>query len=92
MFLAMLKKQVKSAVASGHQRHDKDTGSEEVQVALLSKRIDELSGHLKGNPKDQHSRTGLLKMVGKRRRLLTYLERNKPGIYEKTIRALGLKK
>lgn len=72
--------------------HEKDTGSAEVQVALLSKKIDELTGHLKKHAKDNHSRRGLLKMVSKRKKFLEYLSKtNKPG-YEKLIKKLGLRK
>lgn len=75
-----------------HGAHDTDTGSAAVQVALLSKEIEELTGHLKKHPKDNHSRRGLLKMVGKRRRLLSYLEKTDNKTYNSVIKKLGLKK
>lgn len=67
-----------------------DTGSPEVQIALLTERITELSEHLKGHKKDNHSRTGLIKMVGKRRRLLEYLKSTEPERYDSLIKALKL--
>ena len=69
-----------------------DTGSAEVQVALLSREIEELTRHLKKHPKDQHSRRGLLKMVSKRRRLLNWLSRNDKKAYNSMIKKLALKK
>lgn len=74
------------------QDHEKDTGSAQVQVALLSRQIDELAKHLKKNPKDQSSRRGLLKMVSKRRKLLAYISLEDVKLYEKVIKKLGLKK
>jgi len=75
-----------------YRQHDTDTGSPEVQVALLTKQIEELTGHLKKHRKDNHSRRGLLKMVGKRKKLLDYLSKNNPKTYSSTIKKLGLKK
>ncbi|MBI4993620.1 30S ribosomal protein S15 [Candidatus Wolfebacteria bacterium] len=72
--------------------HDTDTGSVEIQVSLLTKQISELTDHLKTHKKDNHSRRGLLKMVGKRKKLLSYLEKNNPKSYASLIRKLGLKK
>jgi len=72
--------------------HEKDTGSSNVQVALLTKRINDLTNHFKVHPKDHHSRRGLLKMVGQRRRLLNYLKRKDPGQYRTLIQELGLRK
>jgi small subunit ribosomal protein S15 len=72
--------------------HDKDTGSANVQIAMVSRQIDELATHLKKNPKDNHSRRGLLKMVSKRRKLLSYLKKTEPSVYEKLIKKLELKK
>jgi small subunit ribosomal protein S15 len=72
--------------------HETDTGSPEVQVALLSERINHLTEHLKGNHKDHHSRRGLLKMVGKRRSLLDYLKRKDLDRYAKLIDTLGLRR
>ena len=68
-----------------------DTGSPEVQVALLTKRIDKLVGHLKGNPSDNHSRRGLLAMVSKRRRLMDYLGKTDPKRYAQVVKRLDLK-
>ena len=72
--------------------HEKDTGSSNVQIALLTKRINDLSNHFKVHPKDHHSRRGLLKLVGQRRRLLNYLSRKDPGQYRSLIQGLGLRK
>lgn len=69
-----------------------DTGSPEVQIALLSHKIEKLVGHLKGNPKDNHSRRGLLGMISKRRRLLTYLQSKAEDRYKEIIKKLGLSK
>jgi len=71
--------------------HDKDTGSANVQIGLLSRQIEELAAHLKKNPKDQHSRRGLLGMVSQRRRLLKYLEKHEPKNYNSVVKKLGLK-
>ncbi len=75
-----------------YQHHANDTGSSEVQVALLTKRINELTGHLIENKKDFHSKQGLLKMVGKRRRLLNYLKDNNIEKYREIIGALNIRK
>lgn len=72
--------------------HDTDTGSPAVQVALLTKSIEELTSHLKKHRKDNHSRRGLLKMVGKRKRVLDYLAKTDEKSYNATIKKLGLKK
>jgi small subunit ribosomal protein S15 len=88
----MLTKRVKSRVIGEYKKHDKDTGSAEVQVAVLSRQIDELATHLKKNPKDNHSRRGLLKMVSRRRKFLSYLKKNEPSSYEKVIKKLDLKR
>lgn len=88
----MLTKRVKSRVIAEHKKHDKDTGSAEVQVGMISRQIDELAEHLKKNPKDNHSRRGLLKMVSKRRKLLAYLKKREPSSYEKIIKKLDLKR
>jgi len=74
------------------QQHQGDTGSPEVQVALLSERIAHLTEHLKNNHKDHHSRRGLLKMVGQRRALLDYLKRKNLDRYKKLIDTLGLRR
>jgi len=73
-------------------REKGDTGSPEVQIALLSAQIDKLAGHLKEHKKDVHSRRGLLSMVGKRRRLLTYLQKHDEGRYKNLTKELGLEK
>ena len=72
--------------------HDKDTGSSKVQIALLTKRINDLTGHFKIHPKDHHSRRGLLKMVGQRRRFLNYIKRRDLSQYKTLIQELGLRK
>jgi small subunit ribosomal protein S15 len=74
------------------QKHDTDTGSAAVQVALLTKQIGELAAHLKKNAKDKHSRRGLLQMVANRRSHLKYLERTDKKEYHKVLKSLGLKK
>lgn len=89
MSLATEKK--KEIITSFH-KHNKDTGSPEVQVALLTGRINALQGHLKNNVKDTHSRYGLIKMVGQRKRLLEYLRRNDTEAYQKIIARLDLRK
>lgn len=88
----MLTSRKKKNLIKEHGIHETDTGSAAVQVALLTKSIEELTSHLKKNPKDHHSRRGLLKMVGKRRRLLNYLERNDEKSYKSLIKKLELKK
>jgi len=72
--------------------HEKDTGSSNVQIALLTKRINDLTNHFKVHPKDHHSRRGLFKMVGQRRRLLNYLKVKDPDQYKNLIQELGLRK
>ena len=86
----MLTKRQKQTVVKDHQKHEKDTGSAEIQVAMLTKQIKELTGHLKKNPKDHHSRRGLLLMVGKRRRFLQYLERKDEKAHSKLVKKLDL--
>ena len=88
----MLTSRKKQNVIKEAQDHEKDTGSAQVQVALLSRQIDELAKHLKKNPKDNSSRRGLLKMVSKRRKLLAYISLEDESLYEKVIKKLGLKK
>jgi small subunit ribosomal protein S15 len=88
----MLTTQKKSKIIEGFQKHDKDTGSAEVQIALLSGEIQKLLDHLKSNRNDNHSRRGLLKMVIKRRKLLKYLEKADKRKYNAIIKKLGLKK
>jgi len=82
----------KEKIIKKYKLHDKDTGSPEVQVALLSEEINRLLAHLKKNPKDLHSKRGLLKMVYKRRSLLSYLKKEDTKRYNKIIKQLGLKK
>ncbi|MEZ5175896.1 MAG: 30S ribosomal protein S15 [Acidimicrobiia bacterium] len=79
-------------VVNEYGTHPTDTGSPEVQVALLTERINHLTGHLKAHPKDHHSRRGLLMMVGKRRRLLRYLQEQDVERYRNLIAALGLRR
>lgn len=87
-----MKRDDKKTIITKHAKHQKDTGSVEVQIAILSARIDELAEHLKEHNKDNHSRRGLLIMVGKRRSLLEYLKNSKPDKYAEVIEALGLRK
>ena len=82
----------KQAVIAAHAKHQGDTGSPEVQIALLTARIDDLSEHFKTHKKDHHSRTGLLKMVGQRRKLLNYLKTTDVQRYRALIEKLGLRK
>ena len=82
----------KANVITEHKKHDGDTGSPEVQVALLTARITYLTGHFKVHPKDFHSRTGLLKLVGQRRKLLNYLKKKDIQRYRDLIAKLGLRK
>jgi len=82
----------KQKIVTEYRRHDGDTGSAEVQVALLTARINHLTEHLKEHKKDHASRRGLLKMVGKRASLLKYLSRTDPQRYRDTIARLGLRK
>jgi small subunit ribosomal protein S15 len=88
----MLAKEKKTGVIKSYQRQDNDTGSPEVQVALLTERITYLTDHFKAHPKDHHSRRGLLKMVSQRRRLLTYLQKADNDRYRSLIEKLGLRK
>ncbi|MDR1646497.1 MAG: 30S ribosomal protein S15, partial [Zoogloeaceae bacterium] len=82
----------KSQVVADYQRAKGDTGSPEVQVALLTSRINDLTGHFKEHKKDHHSRRGLLRMVSRRRKLLDYLKDRNPGSYRTLIERLGLRK
>lgn len=88
----MLTKRVKAATVKNVAIHETDTGSANVQVGLLSRQIDELAKHLKKNPKDFHSRRGLLQMVADRRAHLRYLEKNNKRQYSALVKKLGLKK
>lgn len=82
----------KAKIIKEYQIHKSDTGSAEVQIAILTKEIKQLQKHLKIHPKDLHSKRGLLKKVIKRKKLMKYLEREKPQAYLKLMRKLGLKK
>jgi len=82
----------KAQILTDYQRAKGDTGSPEVQVALLTARINDLTGHFKANVKDHHSRRGLLKMVSRRRRLLDYLKSRNVDAYRQLIERLGLRK
>ena len=87
-----LTSEVKSGIINEHKIHNGDTGSPEVQIAILTKRINQLTEHLKLHKRDFHSRRGLLKMVGKRRGLLNYLKEKEPERYRSIIAKLGLRK
>jgi small subunit ribosomal protein S15 len=88
----MLSKRIKTRLVGEHGRHDKDTGSAEVQIALISRQMEELASHLKKNPKDVHSRRGLLKMVSHRRKLLAYLKKHEPEKHDRLVKKLDLKR
>ncbi|MDX2052012.1 MAG: 30S ribosomal protein S15 [Polyangiaceae bacterium] len=87
-----LEPEARQAVIEQHRTHEGDTGSPEVQIALLSQRIGHLTGHFKVHVKDHHSRRGLLKIVGQRRRLLDYLKRKDVERYRKIVSSLNLRK
>jgi len=87
-----LVKEDKKKVIEKFKTHENDTGSSEVQIAILTQKINRLNEHLKANKKDHHSRRGLVIMVGKRKRLLGYLKNNDMGRYKKIIKELGLRK
>lgn len=88
----MLRKEEKTAVIEANRKHDKDTGSPEVQIAILTKRINDLTEHMKVHKKDHHSNRGLLKMVGRRRNLLNYLQKKDIERYRAIVAKLGLRK
>ena len=88
----MIRKEEKAAVIAANATHEGDTGSPEVQIAILTARIQELTEHLKIHKKDNHSRRGLMKMVGKRRRLLDYLAKKDIERYRAIVAKLGLRK
>jgi len=88
----MISKETKQAIIKEYAVHEGDTGSPEVQIAILSKRISDLTAHLQKNPNDHHSRRGLLKMVGHRRNLLNYLQKNDINRYRAIVEKLGLRK
>lgn len=87
-----LSTEAKSQIVAEHRRSDNDTGSAEVQIAVLTKRISDLTEHLKTHKKDHHSRRGLLQLVGRRRRLLEYLKREDISRYRELISRLGLRR
>ena len=88
----MMLKEEKTAVIEANRTHETDTGSPEVQIAILTKRINDLTEHLKTHKKDHHSRRGLLKMVGHRRNLLAYVKKNDIERYRAIVAKLGLRK
>ena len=88
----MISKELKAQVVEDYKTHEGDTGSPEVQIALLTARINDLNGHLQIHKKDHQSRRGLLKLVGQRRRLLTYLKNKDINRYRELIQRLGLRK
>ena len=88
----MIRKDEKTAVIEANRTHPTDTGSPEVQIAILTARIQELTEHLKVHPNDKHSRLGMYKMVGKRRRLLDYLAKKDIERYRALIAKLGIRK
>ena len=88
----MIRKEQKTAVIEANRTHETDTGSPEVQIAILTARIQELTEHLKIHTHDNHSRRGLLKMVGKRRKMLDYLAKKDIERYRALIAKLGLRK
>jgi small subunit ribosomal protein S15 len=87
-----LTKEAKQEIISKHGRGEADTGSAQVQIALLTTRINELTEHLRSHPKDHYSRRGLLKLVGRRRRFLNYLQRSNLEGYRELIKELGLRR
>ena len=88
----MIKKELKQEIIDSNKLHETDTGSPEVQIAILTARISELTEHLKTNKNDNHSRRGLFKMVGKRRNLLNYLQKVDINRYRAIIEKLGIRK
>lgn len=88
----MLKKEKKLKIVKEHAIHEKDTGSADVQIGLLSEEMEKLVGHLKDHPKDVHSKRGLIGMVVKRKKLLAYLKKDNEKRYNEVIKKIGLKK
>ncbi|MBO4453202.1 MAG: 30S ribosomal protein S15 [Clostridia bacterium] len=88
----MIAKETKQQLIKEYAVHEGDTGSPEVQIAILSRRIAELTEHLKANPKDNHSRRGMQQMIGKRRKFLNYLQKNDIERYRSVIERLGIRK
>jgi small subunit ribosomal protein S15 len=87
-----LTKEAKQGIVGKHGRSEQDTGSPQVQIALLTARVNELTEHLRAHPKDHYSRRGLLKLVGRRRRLLQYLQKRDLEGYRNLIQELGLRR
>ena len=87
-----LENEIKTSIIEKYRLHDSDSGSAEVQIALLSERITQLTEHFKVHKKDHHSRRGLMKLVGRRRRLLDYLKKNKLDTYREMIQSLNLRR
>jgi len=87
-----MQREKKKKIIAKHAKHQKDTGSAQVQIAILTERINELTDHLKVHKKDIHSRKGLLSMVGKRRRLLNYVKSKNPDKYQEVVKTLELRK
>lgn len=88
----MMRKEEKTLIIENNRLHDTDTGSAEVQVAILTKRINELTEHLKEHKNDHHSRRGLMKMIGRRRSMLNYMSKKDINRYRATIEKLGIRK
>lgn len=88
----MMRKEEKTQIIEANRLHDTDTGSAEVQVAILTKRINELTEHLKVHKNDHHSRRGLMKMIGRRRSMLNYMMKKDINRYRATIEKLGIRK
>lgn len=88
----MMQKEEKTAVIAANRTHETDTGSPEVQIAILTKRINDLTEHLKVHKKDHHSRRGMYKMIGRRRNMLNYLMKNDVERYRAIVAKLGLRK
>ena len=88
----MLRKEQKTAIIAANRTHETDTGSPEVQIAILTERINQLTAHMQMNPQDKHSNRGLLKMVGKRRSRLDYLQKKDIERYRALIAKLGIRK
>ena len=90
--ITMLRKEQKTAIIDANRTHETDTGSPEVQIAILTERINILTAHMQANPQDKHSNRGLLQMVGKRRSLLNYLQKKDIERYRALIAKLGIRK
>lgn len=88
----MLTKEARGTIVTEHARHEGDTGSPEVQIALLTERINDLTGHMRFHKKDFHTERGLMKLIGRRRRLLAYLSRTDIQRYREVLTKLGLRK